>query len=269
MFNLLRMDLYRMKRSKSVYVCFLCMLAVIFLCYLMVWLMGTPEGQKSALKLGLLEAQEQLEEGRTLLEGADLLAMFRESNMDGGLYSLIFGIAVTLLVCGDYQGGFIKNVMPLHRERWTYVGSKLMAAGILNFLYLTLSFAFTALMNLFYHNMVPLPDWKATLFYLGWAWVVTMGFAALIILLSVLSRSTTIGVLAAVLGGSGLIITLLSSITSRFHLSGWEKYTLYYNLSYGPSAYSSVGDLKAAAVGLAFLAVYTVVAAATVVRRDV
>lgn len=268
MFNQLRMDLYRMKKSKSVYVCFLCMLGVIFLSYVMAYLLATPNGQKTALKLGMLTLSE-LDMGKTYLESIDLLGMFREANMDGGMYSLIFGIAVTLLVSGDYQGGFIKNILPLHRERWTYVGSKLIASGILNFLYLTVGFAFNALVNLLFHNLVPLSDWKGTLFYLGWVWVVTMGFAALIIMLCVLSRNVTLGVLGAVLGGSGIIVTLLSGITQQFHLSGWEEYTLYFNLTYGPSAYTSAGDLRGVAVGLVFLAVYTAAAMITVMKRDV
>lgn len=268
MFNLLRMDLYRIKRSKFIYVCFVCMLAVIALCYLLVWLMGTPEGQKTALKIGMLELSE-LEEGQNLLEGANLLGMFRESNMDGGLYNLIFGIAVALLVCGDYQQGFMKNIMSLHRERWTYIGSKLMASAILNLLYLVASYAFTALMNLVFQGMVPWADWRETLFYLGWAWVLTTGFAALIIMLCVLSRSTTIGVLGAVLLGSGLVVSLLQSITSQFHLDGWVEYTIYYNLTFGPSAYTSVGDLRGVAVGIAFLAIYGIASVAAVMKRDI
>lgn len=268
MFNLLRMDLYRIKRSKSFYICFACILATIFLSYLLVYLLATPGGQDTALKIGMMDMSE-LEEGKSMIEGMDLLAMFREANMDGGMYSLILGIAVTLLVCGDYQGGFVKNIMPLHRERWTYIASKLIAAGILNFLYLTLSFASNVLMNVLFSRMVPGGDWKGTLFYLGWAWMVTTGFAALIILLCVLSRSTTIGVVGAVLGGSGLVVILLSSIMGQFHLGGWLEYTLYYNLTYGPSAYTSIGDLKGAAVGLVSLLVYTAIAMAAIVKRDV
>ena len=117
--------------------------------------------------------------------------------------------------------------------------------------------------------MVPASDWRATLFYLGWAWVLTTGFAALIILLCVLSRSTTIGVLGAVFGGSGLIVMLLHSITSQFHLGGWVEYTIYYNLTYGPSSYASVGDLRGAAVGLAFLALYSAASVVAVRKRDI
>ena len=208
MFNLLRMDLYRMKRSKSVYVCFFSMLVVIFICYGMVYLMGTPEGQKTAKKIGMLtvydsqgnvvsdsEMTAMLEEGESLLEGVDLLEMFREADIDGGMYHVLFGIAVALFVCADYNGGAMKNIMALHRNRWPYIGSKLMAAGILNLLYLILGFGFNCLMNLLFGKMVPPADWGSILFYLAWVWLVSMAFAALIIALCVLTRSTTVGVL--------------------------------------------------------------------------
>lgn len=268
MFNLLRMDIYRIKRSKFAYVCLGCLLGIIFLSYMLVWLMATPNGQETALKLGMM-ALNELEEGQALLAEADVLAMFRESGMDGGMYSLIFGCAVALLVCGDYQGGFMKNLMSLHRRRQAYIGSKLMTAGILNFLYLTIGFLFNMLMNQLFHRMVPPADWKAVLFYLGWVWVLAMGFAALIIMLCVLSRSTTIGVLGAVLGGSGLVVVLLHGITSQFHLGGWAEYTIYYNMTYGPSVYTSVEDLRGVAVGIAFLAVCSAVSVAVLRNRDI
>lgn len=214
MFNLLRMDLYRMKRSKSVYVCFFTMLAVIFLCYLLVYLLGTPEGRKVADRIGMLTVYDSeghvvsdpemkmvmMEEGEDLLEDANLLEMFRDSDMRGGLHNILFGIAVALFVCGDYKGGSMKNIMALHRNRWPYIGSKLIAVGILDFLYLVLGFGFNCLMNLLFGNMLPFGSWGDILFYLAWIWPVTMAFAALIIALCVFTRSITIGVLGAVLG---------------------------------------------------------------------
>ena len=70
-------------------------------------------------------------------------------------------------------------------------------------------------------------------------------------------------------GGSGLIVMLLHSITSQFHLGGWVEYTIYYNLTYGPSSYASVGDLRGAAVGLAFLALYSAASVVAVRKRDI
>lgn len=282
MFNLLRMDLYRLKRSKSVYVCFASMLAGIFLCYLMIYLLGTPEGQKTAEKIGMLPEQgleEQsvtnveivtmLEEGEELLEGINLLDMFRESYMDGGMYNVLFGLAVALFVCADYKGGAMKNIMSLHRNRWPYIGSKLISAGILNILYLVLGFTFNCLMNLMFGRMVPSVSWSSVLFYLSWVWLVSMAFAAMIIALCALSRSTTVGVLGAVLGGSGLIVVLVSKFMSFFHLDGWMKYTIYYTVLSGPSTYTSPADLRCVALGLIFLVLYTVVAVAALIKQDI
>ena len=283
MFNLLRMDLYRMKRSKSVYVCFVSMLGVIVLCYLMIYLLVTPEGQKTAEKIGMLTVYDSdgnvisdpemrmamIEEGNSLLEGVDLLDMFRESNMDGGVYNVLFGIAVALLVCADYKGGAMKNIMSLHRNRWPYIGNKLMAAGILDFVYLVLSFGFNCLVNLLFGNMVPFGSWGDILFYLAWAWLVSLAFGALIIALCVLTRSVTVGVLGAVLGGSGLIVMIVSRFLGYFHLNGWVKYTIYQTITYGPSTYTSLEDLRCVAVGLIFLVLYSAVSITALIKRDI
>nr|WP_300680465.1 ABC transporter permease [uncultured Acetatifactor sp.] len=283
MFNLLRMDLYRMKRSKSVYVCFFTMLAVIFLCYLLVYLLGTPEGRKVADRIGMLTVYDSeghvvsdpemkmvmMEEGEDLLEDANLLEMFRDSDMRGGLHNILFGIAVALFVCGDYKGGSMKNIMALHRNRWPYIGSKLIAVGILDFLYLVLGFGFNCLMNLLFGNMLPFGSWGDILFYLAWIWPVTMAFAALIIALCVFTRSITIGVLGAVLGGSGLAVMMVSTFLGYFHLNGWVKYTLYDAINNGPSSYASPEDLRCLAIGLVFLVVYSVVSIVLLIRQDI
>lgn len=268
MFNLLRMDLYRMKRTKSVYICFSLMLLAIFMSYVMFYLLEVPEGQKTAMRIGML-ALAELEEGHEMLEGMDLLGMFREANMDGGVYNVLMGVAVALFVCADYKGGAMKNIMALRRERWTYVASKLTAAGILNALYLVLGFGFNFLMNLSFGNIVPITGWDATLFYLGWTWLVTTAFAAMVIFLCVVTRNLTVGVLGAVLGASGIVVLAVSTFMGYFRLGGWLPYTLYYNMTAGPSAYSSPGDLKAVAVGAVFLAIYSVAAILALKGKDI
>lgn len=45
MFNLFRMDLYRMKRSRSVYVCLGLLLLASAFVYTMMWLLAVPQGQ--------------------------------------------------------------------------------------------------------------------------------------------------------------------------------------------------------------------------------
>lgn len=268
MINLLRMDLYRMKRSKSVYICLGSLMAVTILAFSMMFLLATSQGQKTAMKIGMLTITE-LHEARSMLNGIDSLGMFREAFMDGGMYGCVLGILITLFVCGDSQNGFIKNIMSLHRTRWKYIGSKLAAAGILNFLFLTVCFLFSSLVNLLFHNMVPYADLAGTLFYLALAWLINTAFSALIILVCVLTRSTAAGVMASLLLCGGIAQNILGQVTSLFHINGWLEYTLYYNMCAAPSAYSGIGDLKGAVVGLVFMVFYTAAAAFFITRQDV
>ncbi len=270
MFNLLRMDLYRMIRSRAVYICLGIMLGLSILCCFMVWMFETPEGQNMALRLGMVEISElaEMEAVGSVLEEMDFLEMFRDMGMDGGSHCTMLGIVVALFVCMDFNSGYIKNIMSSHRNRWGYVVSKVLAVGILNFGLIVISLLFTLLANLVLH-MVPFVSPAQILFYLAWAWLVSTAFAALIILICVLTRSTAMGVLGAVFIGSGMVTVAASAFTDLFHMGRWVEYTLYFNLSYGPSAYSGAGDLKVFVVGLVFLVLYSLAAAVVLKKQDI
>lgn len=268
MFNLLRMDLYRVKRSRSVYVCFGLLLIAAVLVFWMLWLIATPPGQEIAVCIGML-APEELEESSKILEGVDSLILFRQICLDGGMYNVTFGIWVMLFVCMDFQGGFIKNIMSLHQNRWNYIGSKLMTAGIVNFCYLVLHLLFTLLMNRLFHNMVPYAGWKDILFYMSWAWLVTTAFSALILLICILTRSVAAGSAAAVLLGGGVAVMTLYGILNTFHMGEWLKYSIYLTLGMGPDKYSSIHDLYVYAVGAGFLVLYTLLAGMILKKQDI
>lgn len=263
MFNLLRMDLYRFKRSKSVYICLGFLFLMAFLSYWIVWLGTTPQGQEAAARLGMAEIDAAFP------EQYDTITMFRDVGMDGGAYSTILGIVTALFVCLDFGSGFMKNIIPLHRERWKYIGSKLLAVGILNFLYIILQYGFSLLLNLYFDRLATPAAFGDALFYLSQAWLLNTAFAALIILICVLTRNTAAGILSAVILGSGLLVTVLSYVTGLFGLNGWLEYTLYCILTYGPSNYTGIGDLRGGAVGLVFLAVYSFLAILSLARRDI
>lgn len=278
MMNLLRMDLYRLLRSKSVYICLASLMAASLLCFWMVWLMGTPEGLETAARIGMsgivgtegANIQWSVSEAESsILDGYDILLMFREIGMDGGAYVLLFGIVIVLFFCSDYSSGFMKNIMSLHRRRWTYIASKLMAAAILDLCYLTIEFCFCLLLNKLFHNLVPAAPAGDILFYLCLSFVVTMGFAALFLLVCTFTRSASAGILAAVVFSCGLLVTLVSYITGLFGWNQWVSYTLYHNQTYAPSTYSGIGDLKGYAVGAAFLVLYAVASTAVLTRKDI
>lgn len=278
MLNQFRMDLYRTVRSKSTYVCLACMLVTIVLCYGMLWLVGTPQGQQVAQSIGMFDEEDIEEAGgmqamnaelSSVLDGVDTLVMFRQSDMNGGMYSLVFGIWVILFVCMDYQSGFIKNILAHHENRWSYVGSKVLTAGLLNLVYLVLQLGFTILLNLLFGNMVPYTGVGSLLFYLSWVWLLTTAFAAMVILVSIWTRSVAAGTLTAVLIGGGLIPMAVYGILNNFHAAGWMKYTIYMSIQQGAGSYTSPADLYVYGVGAGFLLLYTVIAGLVLRRQDI
>ena len=236
MFNLLRMDLYRMGRGKSLYVCLGILLMMTVVTLYMVWLMATPQGQETAVSIGMFTAEELAEEG-DVMAGVDTLVMLRQIGLDGGMYNLVFGIWVMLFVCMDYQSGFIKNVMVVHQNRWNYVASKVMTAGIVSFCYLAAQYVFVLLMNKLLGDMAP--------------------------------YSAFGDVLTAVLLGTGAVQGPLYAILNMLHVGGWLKYTIYHTLDQGPNHYAAPRDLYVYAVGAGFLALYMAAAGMVLKKQDI
>lgn len=268
MFNLLRMDLYRMKRSRSAYVCLGLLLLATVLTYGLFWLMFSPQGQSFAIRIGMLTSEDG-QEFLSMLDGVDTLIIFRQIGLDGGLYNVIFGIWVMLFVCMDYQSGYIKNIMALHQNRWSYIGSKLFTAAIVDILYLIIQYMFVLLMNRLFGNLVPYAGAGDVLFYVSWAWLLTTAFSGLIIMVCVCTRSVAAGALAAVLLGGGVIVVPLCQILAIFHTGEWMNNTIYLTLALGPDRYVSLQDLRVFAVGAAFLVIYPVLAGLVLRKQDI
>ena len=79
MLNLLRMDLYRMLRSKSVYICLAILLMMVMVSLGMVSLVATPQGQEMAVERGIFTA-EDLAQTEDILQGVVTRLMLRPVN---------------------------------------------------------------------------------------------------------------------------------------------------------------------------------------------
>ena len=107
------------------------------------------------------------------------------------------------------------------------------------------------------------------LFYLTWAWLLTVAFAALTILVCVWTRSVAAGALTAVLLGTGAVQGPLYAILNMLHVGGWLKYTIYHTLDQGPNHYAAPRDLYVYAVGAGFLALYIAAAGMVLKKQDI
>lgn len=268
MLNLLRMDLYRLKKSKGTYICLGILLVTVALVYFLLFLMLTPEGQAVAGKIGMMDLADA-EEAKELFQEIDLLIIFRQSCLDGGFFTVTITVFFTIFICSDFKNGFIKNILSVHVNRWKYVGSKMAAFAIVDFIYLAVVYAFTLLMNLLIGNMVPYNDISSVLFYLLQAWILSLAMLAITLLVCMLTHSIAAGVLTSVFIGGGVIVVIVNAILGLFGANQWLRYTLYMSLSGAPSVYRQMSDLSGLIAGCLFLVLYTVIGGIILSKRDI
>lgn len=68
---------------------------------------------------------------------------FMAAAMGSGVISILVSILISLFVCGDYSGGFAKNIFTVHANPWEYIGGKMLSMEVVSafllFLYTLLS----------------------------------------------------------------------------------------------------------------------------------
>lgn len=270
MLNLLRMDIRRMLRSKSFYVCLIILCATTIFTFGFMYLIINPTIMEMAIENNwpiavLYEDPSDM----AAFSGTDFLTLFHQTNISGGMLPLTTAILSSLFLCLEFNSGFIKNIMASHENKWEYILSKTVTFSMVNLVYLGLTFVLALVLNLVsgsYFRINPLPD---TLFYLASIWMVTNAFCALLMLIVMITRSVAASVAGSIFLCSGLVVMIANGLLGIFRLNGFLNYTLYMNLTNCPYAYTQPRDLRALAAGAAFLVIYTAASKLVLQKKDI
>ncbi len=221
MFNMLRMDLRRLVKSRSFYV----MLAVTALLLLLVVVMAAHIASPETMTAMEEQGAEVDESDRMLseyLRSMPQLELMHEA-LGSGFLLVMTGIGMTLFVNGDFSSGFIKNICCIHPRRRDYVLSKIALAGI----YSGIITAFSVLLMLLFPlllRMYPAPDSPLEILrYALWIWPPHWAFALMALALVLLTRSSTLGIILSLVAGSGLTALLLGTLGRLLHLPPFER----------------------------------------------
>lgn len=246
MLNLLRMDLYRIFRSKSFYIC---------LGILLIDLGFTASGNAA--------------DTSAALKDASLLEVFGQGIISNGSYAVLLGILSSLFICVDFESGFIKNIMTAHENKWDYVLSKTISTCIINFLFLAITFLASLLLNVISGGLFRYSSAPDVMFFLFSAWMLVNGFLALNLLIGVLTRNKAAGIAVTVCINSGMIVALLTNVLGLFGLDRMTNYTISMNLVSLPSSFSGEYNLKPFLTGLIYFIVYTIISKIVLSKRDI
>ena len=208
MFNLLRMDLRRLFKLRSFYI----ILGVTAALLLAVILLAAMVSDPSTLDKIQSQGAEIDEFDRQMSEEIRNMTQleFIDECIGSGSLLVMVGLGMTLFVYGDFSSGYIKNICFTRPRRWGYVLSKILLAGVYSGGLTILSILISLICPLLF-GLHPLASPVVRILeYAFWNWLCYWAFGLLGLALVTLTRNSVLGLVLAVLAGSGLTAQLLA-----------------------------------------------------------
>jgi len=210
MFNMLRMDLRRLFKSRSFYIILSVTAVLLIMVTVMAYAVADPETMDAMEAQGaeITESDRMMSEYIQNMSQLDLM----HETLGSGFLLVMTGIGMTLFVNGDFSNGFIKNICCIVPRRRDYVCSKIVLAGIYSGIITVLSVLLMLLSPVLIH-MYPVPDSSSQILrYVLWMWLPHWAFALMALALVLLARNTTLGIILSLVAGSGLTAVLVSAL---------------------------------------------------------
>ena len=252
MLNLLKMDLYRLFRRKTLYV----MIAALSAVTLSMLFLAEPSTLTISSILGVMN-------------GVSMDNFMTAANGLGLVYTLMC-IMLSFFVCDDFSSGFAKNIFTVHAGKFDYISSKIvsMMAGsaVLMVVSLVESLVFCAISGVAVGSVGGI-----ALFWVE-KWILSAPFAAAILFLSLWVRNKGLGFLFACLLGTGGLVMGIQWGFEALHFpyaSQVLSFTMY-GASTIPSLTFQMGEVPhivlAAVVWVVF---YSALSAVVLKKKDV
>lgn len=283
MLNMIRMELYRMFRTKSFYVVSLILMASIVFTTSLV-----EDEMKSFTKEELQEQYEyatgQKEEepvnfGLTVTTptepGKDVSVFdLFYANLKGKFIALFIVIFTVLYSSADMTSGFIKNIAGQVRSR----GNLVVAKAVALFVYVVLTILFFAgvqsVSNMIFFDSFVWGPWKEFLIYGGLQIVLHFAYALIAMCITILLRNNVISMLIVVcmcMNIAGMFYGVVDKVVGRFGIKGFHaiNYTVGGKILLLPMNATGKDVWTCCSVAMAFLIVALFIGIVVFRKRDI
>lgn len=289
MVNILRMDLYRLVRSTSFWVCLGVMVLMTVFSIGMLWYASTPDFVKSlqmgtssaGMSVGLSNGQgEALSESdiaqlEALTSTGSLTSFVGGMLIKGGALSVLFVIFITIFLASEFESGFSKNVFASHPNRMVFLGARVIEILVLAAVFVVVATLTTLAATTFAGFNLEAEPVSDLLLWGGLTTLILAAFATICAAVVLITRKMAAAIVAGVVLASGLIGMLIDGVLSLFpSISHLATYTLtscmtslgQYGLADAPGALSA-GHI--ALVCLAFLVICAAASAVALKKKDI
>ena len=288
------MDLYRLLRSKSLWICLgitvalaamtIGVLGLLTNADFMQWAQSSgatvSSASNSVVNIGvngnstmsteeitqsIVQAQEAISSSSLTMTGTTLV--------NGNALAIMFTIFLSIFLASEFESGYSKNVFTVQPNRIAFLGARLVEIVLTAALFTAVSLASVALVGAI-AGLSFAPTSAADL--LLWGTLVTLvlsGFGMVIALIIWLTRKVAAGIIGAVVLVTGMLVMMVQALLSLFpalsHLSDFTLYACMSALGRGLYVDGGLGVAHIAGVGLAFVIVYAALSAVTLKKKDI
>lgn len=282
MFNIIKMDLYKMFKSRSFYTLNIILILVVLSMSFLIRTTLTMDYEKAqqsniryhrdADKLSTNDPSITEEEyNDTITEAKDTMdvnefMLFQYSEF---MISILLAIFISIFICSELDSGFIKNIIPLKNSRISLIISKNIIVALFIVIQAGVAIVASIVSNLIISGKVNVSGLKELIIYLGLQMVLRLAFASLIIFISYLFRSKStsisIGILLS-LNVHGLFLKLLDKTINTFNFD-LSKLSIVGNISifrFSPEDYQRI-----IIISIAYFLLYNITSVMRVKRMEV
>lgn len=268
MFELIRMDLRRMVRGRTMWTTLAVMLLITFVVYIFITLVSSPEGLAMMYGQGAEVTADDYQE-ITQIRSMTMQQFLYSALLGGGGYLVCVEIGIGVFMNADFSSGFAKNIFSLLGGRWRYAVARGVSMLVFSLVMISGYAGSAALLQPLTIFSTRGGNW------LSWGqmmvcWAV-IGWAAgmFIQLVVLLFRSTGVLVGAAFLFGSGGVTLALGLLLEKIWGLNLAQFTLFGATQVSTLDFQPQAFVQVLLTGLAWGAGYLVLQVLVLEKRDI
>lgn len=292
MINYIKMDLFRLFKSVSFYVCSLVLLIMISATISEVRVIereGKEQGMEEAVnnadtkETGFFTASYEGEEKEEIVLGGvsvaplivaekGTLSSCMNSLYSGNVIQFVVLLIISIFICNEFASGYIKNTIMIPKHRWIFNISKLVTAFVVILvenIIAILSFVFA--IRFIFKNMV-IGDIKQLMGYLALETILLLGMSALVLLVCHFVRSRVVGIIFALLMGLQVVAVPIIGVFCMVLEYKFEKVCKFLLTLTANTIAPGLGHqavMEVLALGIGTLVVYTLFSNLVLSNKDI
>ena len=281
MLNIIKMDLYRMLKTKSMYVIWIVLAAILLITTSLCKTDYELSTEKDAMK------QEQVTEPTvdninvgmmvTLpTEPGEKVTVYDIffANSQGKLYALLLVIFTVLFSTADISSGYIKNIGGQIGNRGSLIFSRSIALSVFSVLTMTGAFLFQAAANCIVFGELEWGNTKAILSYFVAELALHYALVLICMAIAIILKNNVISMVIAVcltMNVMTIVYGVVNSVIQKIGIQNFQiyKYTITGKLSLLPMNPSGNECLAAFGVAIVFIVMMISVSSVVFQKRDI